>query len=43
MKGYVDNIEKLTLENTNIWQVLYTIYAPPEHADGTIHAIKPNS
>jgi hypothetical protein len=37
LKGFVDNIEKLTEENDLFRKVLYTIYGPPEHVAGTIH------
>ncbi len=38
MKGYVDNIEKLTLENENFRKVLYT----GKHSQLVLMSLKPN-
>ena len=37
MKGYIRDIEDLTVQNTEFRGVLCTIYSPPNHRDGVVH------
>lgn len=45
MKGYIANIENLSLHNiintsSDKPLKLYTLYSPPNHKDGTVHITK---
>lgn len=45
MKGYVGNIEQLTLANEYFRHIVYTakstqLYSPPHHRDGVVHKTK---
>ncbi len=37
MKGFVQDIEGLAVNNEEFRRVLYTLYAPPNHRDGVAH------
>lgn len=39
MLGWIGDIERLTEENTT-FRTGYSLYAPPQHADGTVHVTK---
>lgn len=40
MKGFVQDIEGMAIKNENFRRVLYTLYSPPNHRDGVVHATR---
>jgi len=46
MKGYAQDIESIAMRNENFRETgtealkLYTLYSPPNHRDGVVHATR---